>query len=282
MAARMRQIARLGITTSALLLVSPAMAQMGGPVASTAPAAAVPAGTAVTAFYDTYRTQPIWFRGGVDDPAVTQLIAILQRAPFDGFAAWPAARSQVQAAVAQARAATLADIELRRTISLGLGAYVQAIKRPTTGMIYAYPVLAPQGTRADQILLTAAAAPSLETYLAGVANVNPIYAQLRDAAWAEAQATRQLDAGSAAAGESRPGAVASCNGPFPARRLRFVDADALRERPASRFDEGDYRHRELPTPLIASIMYYITYNPYWHAPDHLVRKTIAPTFFIWE
>ncbi len=33
---------------------------------------------------------------------------------------------------------------------------------------------------------------------------------------------------------------------------------------------------ELPTPLIASVMYYITYNPYWHAPDHLVRKTIAP------
>ena len=34
---------------------------------------------------------------------------------------------------------------------------------------------------------------------------------------------------------------------------------------------------ELPTPLIASMMYYVTYNPYWHAPDHLVRKTIAPT-----
>ncbi len=34
---------------------------------------------------------------------------------------------------------------------------------------------------------------------------------------------------------------------------------------------------ELPTPLISSIMYYMTYNPYWHAPDHLVRKTIAPT-----
>ena len=33
---------------------------------------------------------------------------------------------------------------------------------------------------------------------------------------------------------------------------------------------------ELPTPLIASVMYYITYNPRWHAPDHLVRKTIAP------
>src|SRR5207302_8529535 len=63
-----------------------------------------------------------------------------------------------------------------------------AVKRPTTGMIYAYPVLAPQGTRADQILLTASAAPSLESYLATIANVNPIYAQLRDTAWAEAQA----------------------------------------------------------------------------------------------
>ena len=44
--------------------------------------------------------------------------------------------------------------------------YVQAVKKPTTGMIYAYPVLQPQGSRADQILLTAAAAPSLEAYLA--------------------------------------------------------------------------------------------------------------------
>jgi len=33
---------------------------------------------------------------------------------------------------------------------------------------------------------------------------------------------------------------------------------------------------ELPTPLIASIMHYITYNPYWNVPDHLVRKVTAP------
>jgi murein L,D-transpeptidase YcbB/YkuD len=31
----------------------------------------------------------------------------------------------------------------------------------------------------------------------------------------------------------------------------------------------------LPTPLIASIMNYVTFNPYWNAPDHLIRKTIA-------
>ena len=38
----------------------------------------------------------------------------------------------------------------------------------------------------------------------------------------------------------------------------------------------DRRHQRLPTPLIASIMYYMAYNPYWNAPDHLVRKKIAP------
>src|SRR4029453_13666552 len=29
---------------------------------------------------------------------------------------------------------------------------------------------------------------------------------------------------------------------------------------------------EYVTPMIASVMYYIVYNPYWNAPDHLVRK----------
>ena len=33
---------------------------------------------------------------------------------------------------------------------------------------------------------------------------------------------------------------------------------------------------ELPTPLIASIMDYVTYNPYWNVPDLLIRKVTAP------
>jgi murein L,D-transpeptidase YcbB/YkuD len=33
--------------------------------------------------------------------------------------------------------------------------------------------------------------------------------------------------------------------------------------------------KKLPTPMMASVMYYITYNPYWNAPDHLVREQIA-------
>ena len=56
-------------------------------------------------------------------------------------------------------------------------------------MIYAFPVLKPQGTRADEILLTAAAAPSLTAYLATHLGIKPIYAELRDAAWSDAQAS---------------------------------------------------------------------------------------------
>jgi murein L,D-transpeptidase YcbB/YkuD len=33
---------------------------------------------------------------------------------------------------------------------------------------------------------------------------------------------------------------------------------------------------EFPTPMIASVIYYATLNPYWNVPSHLVRKTVAP------
>jgi L,D-transpeptidase YcbB len=270
MPVKVRIFGTAGVGAAALFLASPAPAQAIAP-------AAVPVGSAVGAFYETYRTQPTWFRGGVDNPAVAQLIAILQRAPFDGFAAGPQLALQVQAAAAQAHSGNAADVAAaERSLSTFWVQYVQAVKRPTTGMIYAYPVLAPQGTRADQILLTASAAPSLESYLASVANVNAIYAQLRDTAWAEAQASGNLT---------------------PDPRL-LANLDRVRSLPATgRFllvDSGPsmltlYENgqpvdsmkvitgtNELPTPLIASIMYYITYNPRWHAPDHLVRKTIAP------
>ncbi len=35
---------------------------------------------------------------------------------------------------------------------------------------------------------------------------------------------------------------------------------------------GDNDKLGLPTPIIASTMYYAIANPYWHVPDHLVRK----------
>ena len=241
--------------------------------------AALPVSAAVAAFYDSWNTQPIWFRNGPNTAAIAQLTAILQRAPFDGFPQGPQLAAQVQAAAAQANSGKPEDIaSAERTLSSAWVAYVQAIKRPTAGMIYAYPVLQPQGSQADRILLTAGAAPSLPAYLAATSDVNSIYKQLRDTAWAEAQATGNMT--------PDPRLLSNLDRvrSLPAKgRFLLVDAGSSM---LTLYQDGQPIDSmkvitgtdELPTPLIASYMYYITYHPYWHAPDHLVRKTIAPNF----
>jgi murein L,D-transpeptidase YcbB/YkuD len=259
-----------GVALAALVAASPAAAQ-------TSASAPLPAAASVAAYYATYGSKPIWLRSGYDDPAIGQLTAILQRAPFDGFAQGPQLAAQVQAAVGQARSGNPADIAAaERILSAAWVTYVQAIRRPTEGMIYAYPVLKPQGTNADEILLTAAAAPSLGNYLIATSAVNTVYRQLRDAAWAEAQASGNFT--------PDPRLLANLDRArsIPARgKFMLVDSGSQR---LTLFENGQpvdsmkiiVGTNELPTPLIASIMYYVTYNPYWHAPDHLVRKTIAP------
>lgn len=227
--------------------------------------------------YSTYRPQPIWTRGGLNEAAIAQVAAILERAPFDGFAEGPQLAAQIQAAVAPARTGdSAATAALERAVSSAWVRYVQALKRPTPGMIYAYPVLKPQGSDAASILLTAAAAPSLQAYLTNTANVNPIYSQLRDTAYAEAQASGNMT--------PDPRLLANLERvrSIPATgRYLVVDAGSSM---LTLYENGQPQDSmkvitgtsELPTPMIASVMYYITYNPYWHAPDHLVRKTIAP------
>ena len=270
------KIAALGASGLALAF-QPALASAA--TAVDGQSAAIPVATAVAAFYDTWHAQPIWFRNGPDTAAIAQLTAILQRAPFDGFPEGPQLAEQVQAAAARANSGKPEDItEAERTLSSAWVAYVEAIKRPTTGMIYAYPVLKPQGSRADEILLTAAAAPSLSAYLVSTSDVNSIYKQLRDAGWAEAQASGNMT--------PDPRLLANLDRvrSLPARgRFLLVDSGSSM---LTLYQDGQpidsmkviTGMRELPTPLIASYMYYITYNPYWHAPDHLVRKTIAPNF----
>jgi murein L,D-transpeptidase YcbB/YkuD len=263
----------------AVSVASLALASQAASAAADGQSAAVPAATAVASFYDTHRSQPIWFRNGPDAAAIAQLTAILQRAPFDGLPEGPQLAAQVQAAAAQASSGKPDDIaNAERVLSSAWVQYALAVKKPTAGMIYAYPVLKPQGARADQILLTAAAAPSLAAHLASTSDVNAIYKQLRDTAWTEAQATGNLT--------PDPRLLANLDRvrSLPAKgRFLLVDSGVSmltlyqdgRAVDSMKIITGT---EELPTPLIASYMYYITYNPYWHAPDHLVRKTIAPNY----
>jgi murein L,D-transpeptidase YcbB/YkuD len=257
-------------------LVGSAASGQGAAVSSIA-TISLPIASNVSAAYDTYHLKPIWFRAAPDNLAIGKLTAILQRAPFDGFADGPQLAAAVQSVVADARSNPAAVPLAERVLSSAWVRYVQALKRPTTGMIYAFPVLKPQGTRTEEILLTAGAAPSLANYLEAASQLNPVYGQLRDAGWAEAQARGNLT--------PDPRLLANLDRArsIPARG-KFMVVDAGTQR-LTLFENGQpvdsmkviVGTNELPTPMISSIMYYVTYNPYWHAPDHLVRKTIAPT-----
>jgi len=267
------RIFAVGVSGLTLALASPAPAI----TAADGQSSAVSTTAAVASFYDTYRSQPIWFRGGANAAAIAQLTAILQRAQFDGLPEGPQLAAQVQAAAAQASSGKPEDVtNAERVLSSAWVQYVEAVKRPTTGMIYAYPVLEPQGDRADEILLTAASTPSLAAYLASTSDVNAIYKRIRDAAWAQAQASGNLT--------PDPRMLANLDRvrSLPAKgRFLLVDSGSSM---LTLYQDGQpvdsmkviTGMEELPTPLIASYMYYITYNPYWHSPDHLVRKTIAP------
>ncbi|MES2001418.1 MAG: L,D-transpeptidase family protein [Pseudomonadota bacterium] len=231
-----------------------------------------PAAAGIASFYQRWNN-PVWFRAGADSPAVNQLIAILDRAQFDGLAEGPQLATQVRAAQAQARSGNPNDIATAdRMLSTAWVAYVQRMKQATPGMTYIFPYLAPQGVRSDQILLTAAAAPSLEAYLTAASNPNYLYSQLRDTAMAQALAK------GATAPDPRVIANLDRLRSIPANG-RFMVVDSGNQK-LTLFENGKpydsmkvvAGKTEYPTPMIASIMYYMVYNPYWNAPDHLVRK----------
>ncbi len=274
---RTNRMACASLAALALALAAPTVAsgQAAAPWAASQ-AVSLPNIGAVAAVYSQHNLGSLWFRAGVPSPAVNQLTAILRRAPVDGLAVGPQLAAEVEAAVRQAAGGDPAAVAAaERTLSAAWVLYVQTIKRPTRDMIYAYDVLKPQGTRADQILLGANAAPALGQHLAHVASVNPIYASIRDAEWTRMQASGSI------APEPRVAANLDRVRSIPARG-RFILVDSASQR-MFMYENGVpidsmkviVGTSKMPTPLIASVMYYVTFNPQWNAPEHLVRGPIA-------
>ncbi|HET7709668.1 MAG TPA: L,D-transpeptidase family protein [Sphingomicrobium sp.] len=271
-------IAALGIAPAPALAV-----QVATPVPPPALVATanLPIMASVSSFYDQYKTS-IWFKGGTVAPAAAQLVTILRRAPIEGLSFGPQLADQIEAAVRQASSGAPADVaNAERVLSSALVTYVQALKRPTPGMIYAYPVLSPQGGRADQILLTAAAAPSLEVYLSAASNINPIYASIRDAAFRQAQVAGNLTPDPRLLANLERARTLPARGKFAlvdsaSQRLFMYENGQVVD--SMKVVVGDKDKLGLPTPLIASVMHYMTFNPYWNVPHHLVRKSVAPGY----
>ncbi len=262
----------LAVSAAAMTLIplSSVSAQLAPPAV---PAAFGPAGAEVASFYQRYPATRIWFKAGADDPAIGRLIEILRRSPFDGLHNGAALASSVEVAQAQARTGDPAALAAAdRALSLAWVQYVQLLRKPTPGMIYEVPYLAPRGTQADVILLSASSAPSLAAHVDDVASPNQLYTQLRDTAYEEARLS------GVATPDPRLLANLERLRSIP-KRGRFMVVDSGNQT-LTLFENGQHYDQmkvvagkaEYPTPLMASIMYYIVYNPYWNAPDHLARK----------
>lgn len=234
-----------------------------------------PVNQAVNDFYAARSGAPLWFRNG--SSAARELIDILQRSPLDGFANGPAIAFEARALLDHAQtgdAQALASAD--RLLSAGFVQYVEALEIPPPGMTYADQWVMPRRDSPATILARAAAAPSLAAYVRGVAQVNPIYAQLREAGWAAMQAN---------GGQVDPRLFASLERARdipPQGRYVMIDTAGAR---LYMIDDGRIVDSmkvivgkddpSTQTPMIASTIYYATLNPYWHVDQGMVRTLIA-------
>jgi len=241
--------------------------------AAVAQASAQPADAAVARFYAARQNAPLWFRPGSNGEAAAELASILRRAKLDGLSNGPELAGQVEAALVQARSGDKTRIAAaERLISAAWVRYVQKVSAPTEGMIFGYqPAQVPNP---DRILHEAANAPSLPQHVQAVSNVNPIYAQLREAAYRQAQTAGDVADPRLLANMERARSIPAGG--------RFVLVDAANQR-LWMYENGQPVDSmkvvvgtiETPTPMIASMIHYATLNPYWNVPEALIRKTVA-------
>lgn len=262
--------ALLGLSVPVFAATSP---EMPGAAFQLSPSAA----QAVDAFYASRNGAPLWLRGGPDSSAARELVGVLERAPLDGLESGPAIAAQAQALIARAEngdPAALAAAD--RLLSAAWIRYVEVLQRPPAGMIYADSWVIPRRDSPMQILQRAASASSLAAYVRSVSQVNPIYAQLRDAAWSEMQS---------AGGAPDPRVLISLD---RAREHPFQDKYVMVDAAAARLymiQDGRIVDSmkvvvgragpRTQTPMLASTIYYATLNPYWHVDGEMVRSLIA-------
>jgi murein L,D-transpeptidase YcbB/YkuD len=245
---------------------APAMASWNGSV-----------GPAVDAFYATRGGAPLWLRSGANSSAANELMGILQRAPLDGLASGPALALQAQSLAARASIGDAAALgQADRLLSTAWVMYVQALQTPPAGMTYADAWVQPRRNTPLQILQRAAVAKSLAAYVRQVSNVNPIYAELREAAWAQMQTNggtldprvlTSLDRARDMPWQKRYVMVDTAGA-----RLYMIENGHIVDSMKVIVGKSD---PSTQTPMLASTIYYATLNPYWHVSSDMVRSLIA-------
>jgi murein L,D-transpeptidase YcbB/YkuD len=237
------------------------------PVLPAAPASAplVLSDSAVDSFYAARAGAPVWFRDAETRDAAGKLAALLRHSDLDGVAD----SAELAAAVGAAVARGLPNDD--KTISIAWVRYVRALKAPVQGISYGDPKLAIQSPSADAILASAAGAASLSAHVAQVSAVNSFYSALHESA-------------------VKQGATSDPHVRATLDRLRLLPASGrailvdVANAELMMLEDGRVidsmkvivGKRDAPTPLLAGTIHYVTFNPYWHIPQDVARRKVAP------
>lgn len=262
----MTQTQRIGIAVSVAVLSAPALqvqaASSSAPAGPMAPAAAPLPDSPIDLFYLARNEAPIWVKDDTGRAAAHAFADILRNAALDGLSDGPELAGKVEAAV-------LANDD--KAISAAWVHYVQTLNGPVDGVSFGDPSLEPKVLSPGAILSQAARATSLSDYVTGTAAVNPLYAHLRDDA---------VKAGETA--DPRVRATLERLRLIPARgRAILVDIPAAK---LMMIEDGKIVDSMKvivgkpsgATPIIASTINYVTFNPVWHIPQDIARVRVAP------
>jgi len=240
-----------------------APAPVSKPGVAVAPAALVDSD--VEPFYAAHPGKLVWFRDSDTRTAALKLLDILKRSAIDGFDQGPTLVAGVQAAIARGTPADDA------AISEAWVRYVQALKRPVDGVSFGDPALQLKPPSAASILEATLAAPSLAAHIDSIANVNPLYSALRDAAIAQGQqddahVLASLDRLRLVPAKGRALLVDVANA-----QLMMLNDGQVVDTMKVIVGKPDFQ-----TPLLAGKIWYVTFNPYWHIPQDVAKRKVAP------
>jgi murein L,D-transpeptidase YcbB/YkuD len=213
-------------------------------------------------FYVARNGASIWLKDEAGRTAAHGFAEVLRNAALDGLADGPELAAKVEAAIAANDDKAISSAWVR---------YVQVLNGPVQGVAFGDAALVPKTPSPGAILAQAANALSLSAHVQEVSSVNPLYAQLREEA--------------VKAGEPPDPRVRAT-----LDRLRLIPARGkaiLVDIPAAKLlmmEDGKVvdtmkvivGRPSGATPIIASTINYVTFNPVWHIPQDIARVRVAP------
>jgi len=235
----------------------------------------------VAEYYRAHAYRPIWVANGRLRPEARAVVALIDGAAAEGLDPAAYAPSALRSALASGRAGgatRLARAEL--AVSTAYAAYVSDLHRPPASARMAFwdpalrsPQVSPRGA-----LDAAAAAEDLAQAMAAVQRMHPIYEQLRaELAVRRAAGTGDPLEATILANMARARALPA----DPGSRYILVDAAAQRLWLYENGRATDTMRVIVgtpsdPTPVMAGLMRYASFRPYWNVPVDVVRHEIAP------